>query len=52
VTTNPQSPAQWLSLAAQHEAAARVLAENRVAAAQAYSHVGFAAEVALKAYIM
>ncbi len=38
MATNPQSPAEWLSLAAQHEAAARKLAEDRVAAAQAYSH--------------
>jgi hypothetical protein len=49
---NPQSPAEWLYLAAQHEVAARKLAEDRVAAAQAYSHVGFAVEAALKAYIM
>jgi hypothetical protein len=49
---DPQSPSEWLNLARQHEVAARALAENRVAAAQAYSHVGFAAECALKAYIM
>jgi hypothetical protein len=41
-----------MSLARQHEKSARLLAEDRVAAAQAYSHVGFAAECALKAYIM
>jgi hypothetical protein len=47
-----QSPSEWLSLARQHEAAARVLADNRLAAAQAYFHVGLATECALKAYIM
>jgi hypothetical protein len=49
---DPQSPSEWLSLARQHEKAARLLAEDRVAAPQAYSRVGFAAECALKAYIM
>ena len=49
---DPQSPSEWLSLARQHEKTARLLAENREVAAQAYSHVGFAAECALKAYIM
>ena len=49
---DPQSPSEWLRLARQHEEAARALAENRVAAAQSYSHVGFATECALKAYIM
>jgi len=51
-TVDPQSPSGWLSLARQHEVSARLLAENRDAAAQAYGHVGFAAECALKAYIM
>jgi hypothetical protein len=51
-SVNPQSPAEWLALAVQHEEAARVLAENRVAAGQSYSHVGFAVEAALKAYVM
>jgi hypothetical protein len=41
-----------MSLARQHETTARLLAENREVAAQAYFHVGFAAECALKAYIM
>src|SRR5579863_8339186 len=49
---NPKSPSEWLRLAHQHEASARLLAEDRIAAAQAYSHVGFATECALKAYIM
>ena len=41
-----------MSLVRQHEAAARRLAEDRDTAAQAYFHVGSAAEFALKAYIM
>lgn len=49
---NPQSPSEWMSLASQHERSARLLAVDRFAAAQAYAHVGFAAECALKAYIM
>ena len=49
---DPQSPSEWLKLAEQHEEAARALARNRLAAAQAYFHVGIAAECALKAYIM
>jgi hypothetical protein len=49
---DPQSPSEWLSLGRQHETTARLLAENREVAAQAYFHVGFAAECALKAYIM
>jgi hypothetical protein len=36
----------------QHEQSARVLAGDRVAAGQAYFHVGIAAESSLKAYIM
>ena len=39
-------------LARQHEQSARVLARDRLAAGQAYFHVGFAAECSLKAYIM
>jgi hypothetical protein len=49
---DPQSPSEWLSLVRQHEAAARRLAADRDTAALAYSHVGSAAECALKAYIM
>lgn len=49
---DPQSPSEWLSLVRQHEKVARLVAEDRVAAAQAYFHVGFATECALKAYIM
>ena len=49
---DPQSPSEWLSLVRQHEVAAHRLADDRLAAAQAYFHVGFAAECALKAYIM
>src|SRR5277367_3907104 len=41
-----------MALTRQHEESARVLAENRLAAAQAYFHVGLATECALKAYIM
>jgi hypothetical protein len=49
---DPQSPSEWLSLVRQHEAAAHRLADDRLAAAQAYFHVGLATECALKAYIM
>ena len=49
---DPQSPAEWTALARQHEESARLLAENRAVAGQAYFHVGIAAECALKAYIM
>jgi|ERR1700677_2135632 hypothetical protein len=49
---DPQSPSEWLSLARQYEKAARLLAEDSEVAALAYSHVGFAVECALKAYIM
>jgi hypothetical protein len=52
VALDPQSPSERLNLARRHEISARALAENRIAAAAAYSHVGFAAECALKAYIM
>ena len=41
-----------MALAAQHEQSARVLARDRVAAGQAFFHVGIAAECSLKAYIM
>jgi hypothetical protein len=41
-----------MALAEQHEQSARVLARDRVAAGQAYFHVGVAAECSLKAYIM
>jgi hypothetical protein len=41
-----------MALAEQHEQSARVLAGDRVAAGQAYFHVGIAAESSLKAYIM
>ncbi len=47
-----QSPAEWIALAEQHEKSARLLAADRLAAGQAYFHVGVAAESALKAYIM
>lgn len=49
---DPNSPSEWLALAAQHEASARVLAENKIAAGQALFHAGLAVECALKAYIM
>jgi hypothetical protein len=49
---DPQSPGEWMALAQQHEKSARLLATDRLAAGQAYFHVGFAAECALKAYIM
>jgi hypothetical protein len=49
---DPQSPFEWLPLAKQHEAASLAPADNRLAAAQAYFHVGLATECALKAYIM
>ncbi len=49
---DPQSPAEWIALAQQHEKSARLLANDRVVAGQAYFHIGIAAECALKAYIM
>jgi len=49
---DPQSPAEWMALVEQHEKSARMLAGDRVAAGQAYFHVGVAAESATKAYIM
>jgi len=48
---NPQTPDEWWQLAAQHEAAARILIDNKMTAAQGYFHVGLAVEAALKAYI-
>jgi len=47
----PQTADEWWQLAAQHEASARILIDNKITAAQGYSHVGFAVEAALKAYI-
>jgi hypothetical protein len=41
-----------MALARQHEQSARVLAGDKLAAGQAYFHVGIAAECSLKAYIM
>jgi hypothetical protein len=38
-----------MALARQHEQSARVLARNKLAAGQAYFHVGIAAECSLKA---
>lgn len=49
---DPNSVDEWLALAQQHEASARVLARSGRTAAQAFWHVGLAAECALKAYIM
>jgi hypothetical protein len=37
-----------MALAEQHEKSARLLATDRIAAGQAYFHVGIAAECALK----
>ena len=48
---DPQSPSEWLLLVRQNEKTARLLAEDREVAAQAYFHVGLATECALKAYI-
>ncbi len=49
---DPQSLEQWLSLAATHEASAKLLCEHKIAAGQALFHVGSATECALKALIM
>lgn len=49
---DPNSPSEWLALAAQHEVSARLLAENKIGAGQSVFHVGLAVEAALKAYIM
>jgi hypothetical protein len=49
---NPNSPNEWFTLAEQHEIAARLLAEDKIAAGQALFHAGMAIECALKAYIM
>jgi hypothetical protein len=49
---DPNSPSEWLVLAAQHERSARVLADDKIAAGQALFHAGMGVECALKAYIM
>ncbi len=49
---DPNNTDEWLSLAAQHEAAAPALADLKVAAGQALFHTGLAVECALKASIM
>lgn len=49
---DPSTIDEWLSLAGQHEAAARKLAGARPTAAQGYWHAGMAIECALKAAIM
>jgi hypothetical protein len=49
---DPQTIDEWLNLARTHEVSARLLCEDKVAAAQALFHVGLAVEAALKALIM
>ena len=50
--TDPTSADEWLALSRQHEASAKLLCENKVAAAQGMFHAGLSVECALKAYIM
>src|SRR4051794_18987253 len=52
VGSEPNSPAEWLSLARQNARAARVLSEDKLTTSQSWDHVGFAIEHALKAVIM
>ncbi len=49
---DPDSIEGWLALVSQHEAVARTMAANKIAAAQGWWHAGIAVECALKAYIM
>ena len=49
---DPQSVDDWLLLARQHEATARLAASDRVACGQAPFHCGLGLECTLKAYIM
>jgi hypothetical protein len=49
--SNPNSVADWLSLCKQHETAAKLMADDKSAAAQGFFHAGLAVECALKAYI-
>jgi hypothetical protein len=49
---NPASPDEWLELAKQHEAAARVLASSGETASRSLHHVGSAVECTLKAVVM
>lgn len=49
---NPQTPEEWMALAATHEAAAKKLKDDKIAAFHAVGHIGFATEAALKAYII
>lgn len=52
MASSPDTPEGWLSLVAQHEQAARLLAEDRKVANQGFWHAGTATECALKAFIM
>jgi len=49
---DPNTVEEWMTLVAQHERAARVMAADKIAAAQGHWHAGIAVECALKAYIM
>lgn len=49
---DPQTPAEWMRLARQHELVALAMREDREAAGQAVYHAGLATECALKGYIM
>src|SRR5947209_5983531 len=50
--SNPDSVEGWLTLARQHEGAAKLLVQDKRVASQGYFHAGLAVECALKAYIM
>lgn len=49
---NPNSVDEWFQLVQRHERAAKILCEDKRAAAEGYFHAGIAIECAIKAYIM
>lgn len=49
--TDPNSVEEWLALMKQHEAAARSLCEDKMAARMGYDHAAMAVECVLKALI-
>ena len=49
---DPASADEWMMLVQRHERTARVMARDKVAAAEGFFHAGLAVECALKAYIM
>lgn len=52
LSDQPNSPAEWLSLARQYERSANLCVRDKVAAARAWNDAGFAVEAALKAVVM